>query len=97
MMTLEELDTNKKGMSEVARNARQASRLLDEIVTGSEEAIRHGIELAGPSHEHGHRTPVSADRGHQQRIARIAADRARPTTRSSPWSCICSSCNPNAR
>ena len=29
MMTLEELDANKKGMSEVARNARQASRLLD--------------------------------------------------------------------
>ncbi len=51
MMTLEELDANKKGMSEVARNARQASRMLDEIVSGSEEAIRHGIELAGPSHD----------------------------------------------
>src|SRR6516164_4350754 len=31
MVTLEELDDNKKGMSEVARNARQASRFLDEI------------------------------------------------------------------
>ena len=51
MMTLEELDANKKGMSEVARNARQASRLLDEIVTGSEESIQHGIELTGPSCE----------------------------------------------
>lgn len=51
MMTLEELDANKKGMSEVARNARQASRLLDEIVTGSEESIQHGIELTGPSRE----------------------------------------------
>jgi PhoH-like ATPase len=51
MMTLEELDANKKGMSEVARNARQASRMLDEIVSGSEEAIKHGIELAGPSHD----------------------------------------------
>ena len=30
MATLEELDTNKKGMSEVARNARQVSRFLDE-------------------------------------------------------------------
>ena len=29
MATLEELDHNKKGMSEVARNARQASRYLD--------------------------------------------------------------------
>jgi PhoH-like ATPase len=33
MVTLEELDDNKKGMSEVARNARQASRFLDEIVS----------------------------------------------------------------
>src|SRR6516225_5652246 len=33
IMTLEELDNNKKGMSEVARNARQASRFLDELVT----------------------------------------------------------------
>ena len=31
MVTLEELDNNKKGMSEVARNARQASRFLDEL------------------------------------------------------------------
>jgi PhoH-like ATPase len=38
MMTLEELDNNKKGMSEVARNARQASRMLDEIVGGFEDA-----------------------------------------------------------
>ena len=51
MMTLEELDANKKGMSEVARNARQASRLLDEIVSGSEEDIHKGIELLGPSRE----------------------------------------------
>ncbi len=29
MVTLEELDDNKKGMSEVSRNARQASRFLD--------------------------------------------------------------------
>ena len=49
MMTLEELDANKKGMSEVARNARQTSRMLDEIVSGSEETIKHGIELGAPS------------------------------------------------
>ena len=35
IMTLEELDANKKGMSEVARNARQASRMMDEIVCGT--------------------------------------------------------------
>jgi PhoH-like ATPase len=51
MMTLEELDGNKKGMSEVARNARQASRLLDEIVSGCEHAINRGIELATASHD----------------------------------------------
>jgi PhoH-like ATPase len=32
MMTLEELDNNKKGLSEVARNARQTSRFLEEIL-----------------------------------------------------------------
>jgi PhoH-like ATPase len=45
MMTLEELDSNKKGMSEVARNARQASRFLDEIVSGSSDKIKAGIPL----------------------------------------------------
>jgi len=51
IMTLEELDNNKRGMSEVARNARQASRLLDEIVSGVEDDIDSGIGLFDPSHE----------------------------------------------
>ncbi|CAG4882705.1 Predicted ATPase related to phosphate starvation-inducible protein PhoH [Georgfuchsia toluolica] len=51
MKTLEELDDNKKGMSEVARNARQASRMLDEIVSGGEDGIAAGIDLLKPSHE----------------------------------------------
>jgi PhoH-like ATPase len=47
MMTLEELDNHKKGMSEVARNARQVSRSLDALVAGVEEhAIEEGIPLA---------------------------------------------------
>src|SRR5258708_32297636 len=45
MVTLEELDSNKKGMSEVARNARQASRFLDEIVSKAVEDIAAGIPL----------------------------------------------------
>ena len=45
IMTLEELDNNKKGMSEVARNARQASRFLDEIVSKGEGEIANGIPL----------------------------------------------------
>ena len=49
MMTLEELDNNKKGTSEVARNARQASRMLDGIVSADKEDIKLGIALAGPS------------------------------------------------
>lgn len=50
MMTLEELDANKKGMSEVARNARQTSRTMDEIVSSSENGIREGIALERLSH-----------------------------------------------
>ncbi|MDP3957136.1 MAG: PhoH family protein [bacterium] len=47
MVTLEELDNNKKGPSEVARNARQASRFLDEIVSRVKGDItRRGISLS---------------------------------------------------
>ncbi len=46
MATLEELDAHKKGMSEVARNARQASRFLDAIVSSAPNGIENGIELA---------------------------------------------------
>src|SRR5689334_10655516 len=44
MVTLEELDDHKKGMTEVARNARQASRFLDEIVS-QEGDIEKGYPL----------------------------------------------------
>jgi len=47
MMTLEELDDHKKGMSEVARNARQVSRSLDALVNSSgEDQIEAGIALS---------------------------------------------------
>ncbi len=45
MFVLEELDNGKKGMSEVARNARQASRFLDTIVSETAHDIGHGIPL----------------------------------------------------
>ncbi len=51
IVTLEELDTHKKGMSEVARNARQASRFLDDIVSGAETRIDAGIPLKSFSKE----------------------------------------------
>ncbi|MEA5097772.1 MAG: PIN domain-containing protein, partial [Burkholderiaceae bacterium] len=47
MSTLEELDGHKRGMSDVARNARQVSRTLDSLVEGIDEnAIENGIPLS---------------------------------------------------
>ncbi|SDV47543.1 PhoH family protein [Chitinasiproducens palmae] len=46
MMTLEELDNNKKGMSEVARNARQVSRSLDALVAADGGNMADGIALS---------------------------------------------------
>lgn len=45
MMTLEELDGHKKGMSEVARSARQVSRTLDALVASCKSPIEDGIAL----------------------------------------------------
>ncbi len=47
MMVLEELDRAKKGASEVARNVRQASRFLDELIAGASKAeIDGGLPLS---------------------------------------------------
>ena len=54
MMVLEELDRAKKGVSEVARSARQASRFLDDLVAGaSKEEIDQGLLLSGLLDAHG--------------------------------------------
>jgi len=46
MVVLEELDKGKKGMSEVARNVRQASRFLDDIVAHSrKQEIDQGLPI----------------------------------------------------
>jgi PhoH-like ATPase len=45
MGTLEELDNHKKGMSDVARNARQASRFLDEIIPARVKDIAAGLPI----------------------------------------------------
>jgi len=55
MITLEELDNNKKGLSEVARNARQVSRNLDSLASftdakGSTDATA-GIPLSKTGHK----------------------------------------------
>ena len=47
MVVLEELDAGKKGMSETARNARQSSRFIDELMTlYRDEPIRRGLPLS---------------------------------------------------
>src|SRR3569833_1538390 len=46
MIVLEELDNNKRGHSEVARNARQASRTMEELVQGaSRQENEKGLHL----------------------------------------------------
>ena len=45
MITLEELDDHKRGMSEVSRHARQVSRSLDELLADVEGSIEQGIPL----------------------------------------------------
>jgi len=49
MGTLEELDSHKKGISDVARNARQASRFLDEIVSAKGGDIAKGLPIRAPN------------------------------------------------
>ena len=51
ILTLEELDSHKKGMTEVARNARQASRFLDELVTVVAAPGTEGIASGIPRSE----------------------------------------------
>ncbi len=47
MVVLEELDRSKKGVSEVARNVRQVSRFLDDLISRSDlEKIADGIVLS---------------------------------------------------
>lgn len=46
MIVLEELDHQKKGMSEVARNARQVSRSLDGLI-GTAQDLKKGVPLDG--------------------------------------------------
>ena len=55
MIVLEELDANKKGLSESSRNVRQVSRFLDELMRDAKkDAIDAGLPLpSGYSGNHG--------------------------------------------
>ena len=50
MIVLEELDGHKKGMTEVARNARQASRSLDALAGAQGADITGGLKLNSTGH-----------------------------------------------
>jgi PhoH-like ATPase len=50
MMVIEELDNAKKGQSEASRNARQASRFLNEIIVAhGNKGIEKGVSLVRPN------------------------------------------------
>jgi PhoH-like ATPase len=50
MIVLEELDNNKKGMTEVARNARQTSRTLDALAGIANADMTQGLKLDSTGH-----------------------------------------------
>ena len=60
MVVLEELDANKKGLSEASRNARQVSRFLDDMMAGvTKEQIDAGLVIpSGLNGNHGIRPPA---------------------------------------
>ncbi len=61
MVVLEELDNNKKGHSEVARNARQASRFMDELMLNiSTDSISHGIPLSQGGQANSNKAPTGS-------------------------------------
>lgn len=47
MMTLEELDAQKKGTTDLARSARQSSRFLESVLLEHEGDLTQGIALSG--------------------------------------------------
>ncbi|MBU3738803.1 MAG: PhoH family protein [Rhodoferax sp.] len=51
MIVLEELDGHKKGMTEVARNARQTSRSLDALAGQSDRDMQGGLPLNATGHK----------------------------------------------
>ena len=60
MVVLEELDAGKKGLSEPARNVRQISRFLDELMANATKAeIDAGLELPASSpYSYGKKSPL---------------------------------------
>jgi PhoH-like ATPase len=58
MVVLEELDAGKKGLSEVARNVRQVSRFIDDIIkTAGTDDINNGLKLTSALQVNGDSAP----------------------------------------
>jgi PhoH-like ATPase len=90
MVVLEELDHNKKGLSEQARNVRQVSRFLDDLMRGADRAdIERGLPIpsafaSGGGNGHGGKRIPSgrlffqtrALRGNLPELPGLAADNA---------------------
>jgi PhoH-like ATPase len=67
MVVLEELDANKKGLSEASRNVRQVSRFLDDLMRdATKEQIDTGLPLPTATHVNG--KPQDAGRGSAGRL-----------------------------
>src|SRR5580765_4090967 len=63
MIVLEELDAGKKGLSEAARNVRQVSRFLDELMASATKAqIDKGLELPNAKYSNGGKKQPSTGR-----------------------------------
>jgi len=69
MIVLEELDAGKKGLSEAARNVRQVSRFLDELMANANKAqIDKGLELPAAKYTNGHKKQASGRLFFQTRV-----------------------------
>ncbi|CAG0910764.1 unnamed protein product, partial [Cyprideis torosa] len=69
MVVLEELDKGKKGVSEVARNVRQVSRFLDELIKAEEDqSLSQGVSLDA-NHIFSNSHVATTPRKHESRYA----------------------------
>jgi PhoH-like ATPase len=69
MIVLEELDAGKKGLSEAARNVRQVSRFLDELMANASKAqIDKGLELPSAKYTNGHKKKATGRLFFQTRV-----------------------------
>lgn len=69
MIVLEELDAGKKGLSEAARNVRQVSRFLDELMANaSKTQIDKGLELPSAKYTNGNKKRATGRLFFQTRV-----------------------------